>query len=169
MFNLKLSSLRKETFKKLKTIKRFVFDTRLWHNALRKSVKPMSFFCLTVYFCVHGVNGTKQWGVKRPQLPFMEEKTNKNELNWFILMQKSANCVDMPLLWKPNRKFWKFWKHLEHRRVQVKVKVVDKKLLKEAFMLHTSSRESWTQTLNVWSSARRPVKTALNIFTPVNK
>lgn len=28
MFNLKLTSLRKETFKKLKTIKRFIFDTR---------------------------------------------------------------------------------------------------------------------------------------------
>lgn len=63
-------------------------------------------------------------------------------------MQKSANCVDMPLLWKPNRKLparitdKTLENTLEHRRVQVKVKVVDKKLLKEAFMLHTSSQES---------------------------
>lgn len=70
-------------------------------------------------------------------------------------MQKSANCVDMPLLWKPNRKLpariadKTFENSLEHRRVQVKVKVVDKKLLQEAFtsvqtafMLHTSLQET---------------------------
>lgn len=48
MFNLKLSSLRKETFKKLKTIKRFVFDTRLRHS--KKICQTDEFFLFNSLF-----------------------------------------------------------------------------------------------------------------------
>lgn len=95
-------------------------------------------------------------------------------------MQKSANCVDMPLLWKPNRKLpariadKTFENSLEHRRVQVEVKVVDKKLLQEAFTslyrLHSCSTRVYRKHSTFELSAHRPVETALNtLFTPVNK
>lgn len=99
-------------------------------------------------------------------------------------MQKSANCVDMLLLWKPNRKLparitdKTFENTLEHRRVQVKVKVMDQKLLKEVFAslyrLHSCSTHVYRKAEHKHStfdlSAHQPVKTALNtLFTPVNK
>lgn len=95
-------------------------------------------------------------------------------------MQKSANCVDMPLLWNPNRKLpariadKTFENSLEHRRVQVKVKVMDQKLLQEAFTSLYRLRSCSTRVYRKHStfdlSAHRPVETALNtLFTPVNK
>lgn len=107
-----------------------------------------------------------------------KKKPNKNELNRFILMQKSADCVNMLLFWKPDRKLparitdKTFENTLEHRRMQVKVKVME--AFTSLYRLHSCSTQVYRKAQYKHSkfdlSAHQPVKTALNtLFTPVNK